>query len=357
MTIHDIFYNPILLASVWVICAVVLGALAEWIILRQAARFASHTKGEQGDLLVANLKHMIFPWFVVTGVYLALRPLSLATDEQRIVDKTLQVVIVILTTSCVGRIGVALVKYLIKNGGGALPSATLLSNVVRIVIYICGAFMLLQTLGISITPILTALGVGGLAVALALQDTLGNLFAGIQILATRKIRPGDYINLDPGKEGYVEDITWRLTSIRTLSNSLIVVPNAKISSSLITNYHLPQKELSVLVQLGVAYGSDLEKVESITIDVGRHIMKTVPGGVAEFEPSIRYNAFGDSSITFSISLRVKEFVDQYLIKHEFIKLLHQRYRQEGIEIPFPVRTVHLVPRAGSKPAGQGNDPC
>jgi small-conductance mechanosensitive channel len=339
--LNQIGINPMIIAVGIVIVCIALGYALEWIVLRQAAKIAMKTKWELDNLLVASLKSMIFPWFVVGGVYLAARPLSLSSGQQAMLDKSLQVIIVVVITALVARIAVVLVKYLSKDAGGALPSATLFSNITRLVVFAGGSLMLLQTLGISITPMLTALGVGGLAVALALQDTLGNLFAGIQILATHNIRPGDYISLDSGQEGYVADITWRNTTIRTLPNTLIIVPNSKIASVLVTNYHLPDKQMAVLVQVGVAYGSDLKKVEHVTIDVGREVMKTVTGGVPDFEPFIRYHTFGEYSVNFSVILRGKEFVDQYLIKHEFIQRLHDRYHRESIEIPFPVRTINI----------------
>jgi small-conductance mechanosensitive channel len=208
-------------------------------------------------------------------------------------------------------------------------------------VYIIGILVLLQSLGISIAPILTALGVGGLAVALALQDTLSNLFAGIHMVASRKIRPGDYVELDGGREGYVEDITWRYTTIRTLSNNMVIIPNAKLASSVATNFALPDREIAISVDVGVAYESDLEKVESVTLEVAREVMEEVEGGVPGSEPSIRYRKFDDSSIGFSVNLRAKEFTNQYFIRHAFIKRLHKRYRAEGIDIPFPIRTIRM----------------
>jgi len=201
--------------------------------------------------------------------------------------------------------------------------------------------LILNTLNINITPFITSLGIAGLAVGLALQDTLSNFFAGLYILISKKIKPGDYISLDSGIEGYVEDITWRNTTIRQLPNNIVIVPNSKLASSIITNYYLPEKELAVLVQVGVSYNSDLEKVERVTIEVAKEVMKEVPGGVPNFEPFIRYHTFGDFSINFTVILRAQSYVDRYLVTHEFIKRLHKRYKEEGIEIPFPIRTVYL----------------
>lgn len=185
------------------------------------------------------------------------------------------------------------------------------------------------------------MGVGGLAVALGLQPTLTDFFSGLQILLSRQIRVGDYIQLDSDIEGYVHDITWRNTTIRALANNMIVIPNAKLAGAIITNFYRPQKELAVLMQVGVDYDSDLKKVEQVTIEVGKEVLREHAKNVSGFEPFIRYHTFGDSSINFTVILRAAEFVDQYIIKHEFVKALQARYAKEGIHIPFPIRTVYL----------------
>jgi small-conductance mechanosensitive channel len=204
---------------------------------------------------------------------------------------------------------------------------------------VLGLLVVLNGIGLSITPMLTALGVGGLAVALALQEPLANFFAGLFITLAGQIRVGDYVKLDSGQEGYVVDFSWRSTRLRMLANNLVVVPNAKLAQSIVVNHHLPSQDLAVLVEVGVDYASDLRQVERVVIEVGRRVMAEVPGGVPDFEPFIRYHTFADSSINFTVILRAKEFVDQYLIKHEFVKRLHTRFNDEGIVIPFPIRTI------------------
>jgi small-conductance mechanosensitive channel len=223
--------------------------------------------------------------------------------------------------------------------GPALPVSSLTRNVAWTLIAMLGLLVILNGLGLSITPMLTALGVGGLAVALALQEPLANFFAGLFITLAGQIRVGDYVKLDSGHEGYVVDFSWRSTRLRMLANNLIVVPNAKLAQAIVVNHHLPSADLAVLVEVGVDYASDLGHVERVTVNVGREIMRQVAGGVPDFEPFIRYHTFSDSSINFTVILRAKEFVDQYLIKHEFVKRLHTRFNDEGIVIPFPIRTI------------------
>ncbi|KPK71691.1 hypothetical protein AMJ87_06975, partial [candidate division WOR_3 bacterium SM23_60] len=226
-----------------------------------------------------------------------------------------------------------------------LPSASLFINLTRIVVFAIGILIILQSLGISITPLVTALGIGGLAVALALQPTLSNLFAGIQIIISKQLEPGDYVELDSGEKGYVTDISWRNTTIRELPNNLIVIPNAKLADSIVKNFNRPQKEMSVLVDVG----SDLEKVEQVTLDVAKKVVQELQEGKSEYEPFLLYKQFADFSINFTVIFRVHEYVNKFKARHEFIKRLHKRYKQEGIEIPFPIRTVHLKHEKGDSP--------
>ncbi|MBI4549675.1 MAG: mechanosensitive ion channel family protein [Candidatus Omnitrophica bacterium] len=225
---------------------------------------------------------------------------------------------------------------IMKTSGG------IIRGIVRAVVIGLGFLILLDTFGLSITPIVASLGIGSLAVALALQPTLENVFAGIQLVTDRMVQIGHFVKLDSGEEGYVDRIGWRSTWVRMLPNYMVIVPNKVLVNSKVLNYHYPDREIAVLVQVGVSYDSDLSKVETVTIEVAQEVMKTVPGAVAEFAPFIRYHTFNESSIDFTVIMRAKEFTDQYLIKHEFIRRLHVRYKKEGIVIPFPLRTLELA---------------
>lgn len=211
---------------------------------------------------------------------------------------------------------------------------------VRIVVIGLGLLILLDSFGVSVTPVLASLGIGSLAVALALQPTLENFFSGIQIVIDKPFQVGHFIKLDSGEEGYVHKIGWRSTWVRLLANNVIVIPNKVVVNSKVLNYYYPEEEMSTLVQVGVHYESDLEKVERVTIEVAKEVLSELEGGVNEFEPFIRYHTFSDFSINFTVILRVKEFVENYLVKHEFIKKLHKRYAQEGINIPYPIRAIN-----------------
>ena len=240
-----------------------------------------------------------------------------------------------------------LIRYFGTGIPGALPVTTLTQNLAQLGVTILALLVLLNLLGIPIAPILTALGVGGLAVALALQDTLSNLFAGFYVAVARQVRLNDYIKLNTGEEGYVTDITWRSTMIRTLGNNLIIIPNSKLAQAVVTNYYLPEKRLSIQVQVGVSFGSDKEKVErALRDDAGAS--GSVPGMLNHPAPEVRFDpGFGISSLRYTVSCQVAEFADQFPVKHELRKRILRRLQEEGIEMPFPTRTVYVRGAGGS----------
>ncbi|MEW6444313.1 MAG: mechanosensitive ion channel family protein [bacterium] len=328
-----------------------LGIFAETVVFRKIRKIAATAKWESARVTAAAFRGMPFFWFLLAGLYGASARADLGDEPSLLIEKTLSVLIILSLTVVAARIATGLVKLSSQRAGVVFLSASIFVNLTRIVVLAIGILTALQSIGVPITPLFTALGIGGLAVALGLQDTLSNLFAGIQVIASEQVRPGDYVKLESGDEGYVTDMSWRYTTIQSLPNNRVIVPNAKLASAIVTNYHLPDKELAVLVQVGVSYGSDLEEVERVTIEVARAVMREVAGGIPAFSPFIRYHTFGEFSVNFSVILRGREFVDQYLIKHEFLKRLHRRYREEGIEIPFPVRTVHLKQDSPPRPPG------
>lgn len=335
VTLHDL-----ILAGAALVAGIVAGLLCK-AVLRWLGKHASRTRWSGDDVIVDSLRSVV-PWAAISGgLAAAAAALPLTPTVGRNVNRTLTVLLILVVTLTAARMITRLVRSLAQSRSGVAGSATIFANITRIVVLAMGVLVILQTLGISIAPLLTALGVGGLAVALALQDTLANLFAGVHVLASKTVQPGDYIRLSSGEEGYVVDINWRNTVVRQLSNNLVIIPNAQLAGTNMTNFTRPEQQLSILVQVGVGYDSDLEHVERVTMEVVKDVMTDVSGAVPEHEPAVRFHTFGDSRIGLTVILGVGEFSDQYRIKHEFIKRLHQRYQAEGIRIPAPTRTVAL----------------
>lgn len=319
---------------------VLLGNLVERILRRSIQKAAKWTEWEWDDVVADSLRWIPTIWIAAGGITIAMGIGEVSPLLLRTTSMILTVVLIGSLIIVAMRAAGTAVEKISARSSGALPSATLVTNLVRLCIAILGVFLILQNLDIDITALITALGIGGLAVALALQDTLGNLFAGVQIILSRQVRPRDYVRLENGEEGYVTDVNWRNTTIRTRPDgNLVVVPNSLMASSILKNYSLPEKSLWVSLIVGVSYDSDLEHVEKVTLEVAREVLVEAEGGLAE-EPVLRYREFGDSSINFRVRMKVRAFNDQFRIRHQFIKRLHTRYGEEGIEIPFPIRTIY-----------------
>jgi small-conductance mechanosensitive channel len=329
---------PSLIFLIWVILILTLIPP----IMRHLRKKAEQTQHTFDDILASVFTTPLILFFLSLGLnfYLDAIP-ELPKKWMKYSDAILIILFVLAGYLFVDRLMIEVLRRYSKKVDIISSSAGVIKTLYRAIILGFVFLIVLDRLKITITPFLASLGIGGLVVALALQDTLSNFFSGIYIFFDKPIRIGDYIMLESGQEGYVTQIGWRNTRIRMLPNNIVIVPNTKLVSSHITNFYLPEPEMAVLVQVGVSYQSDLGKVERVTIEVAKQVLQEVEGGVKEFEPFIRYHTFSDFSINFTVILRAKEYVHKYLITHEFIKRLHRRYQQEGIEIPFPIRTVYM----------------
>ena len=325
----------------FILVGLLSGLIGEKAIFKKLRKLVTEQQIPGGEIIFQALHRMTFLWFSLAGFFGAIvySSLNINDDVKSLLQKTITVIFLYSVTLVLARLTAGFVNLFIQRTEGV--PASLISNLAKIAVLILGTLALLQTVGVEITPIVTTLGVGGLAVGLALQDTLTNLFSGFYLIISQQVRTGDYVKLDDGYEGYVTDITWRNTTIREIKNNIIIVPNSRLGSAIFTNYHLPVKAITLTMDVGVGYDSDLERVERVTIEVAKQVMEEIAPELMEIEPFIRFHTFNDFSIDFKLSMRVKEYFDQRMAKHLFIKKLHKRYQQEGIQIPFPIRDVYV----------------
>lgn len=311
-----------------------------FVLKKYVKKITEKTKTDIDDIILRIITKPLHILIILIGAYFGLKRLSGFTLYFPWIDKLFFVSIVLVIFLMLSKILSLLISRWLKVQKGFERTPKLIIKIVNIIIYLIALLIILGHFNVEITPIVAGLGLGGLAIGLALQSTLLNFFAGLHIISDRPINVGDFIELEGGLSGYVEDIGWRSTKIRTLPNNIVIIPNSKLAESIIINQSIPQLERAAVVQCGVSYESDLGKVEKITIDVAKKIQEKIPGAVKTFEPFIRYHTFGDSNINFSIILRVEEPVARHLITHEFIKALKTKYDQEGIEISWPVRKIY-----------------
>jgi len=325
-----------------ILAGFIVGSVLERRVLAKLHAIANKNGWQGYKIFFKSIRNLSLLWCIIGGIFGATLSFPINQGLLITIHKTLLATLLGSATIVVARLAVKFIELYYSNTvEGASPLTSLLENLTKIAIYSIGFLIILQSIGVGITPLLTALGVGGVSIGLALQNTLSNLFSGLNIITSKKVRPGDYIQMETGEEGYVIDVAWRYTIVREIPDNFIVIPNAKIVSSTFKNYSFPDREMLVLVTVGVSYDSDLEKVETVTLEVASKIMKEVAGGVPEYQPFLRYEGFGYFSINCTVYLRVKEYFDHLLVRHEFIKRLHKRYQIEGIQIPFPIKTVYL----------------
>ena len=321
--------------------SIIFAKILHFFLKNYVHKLTEKTKTDIDEIILEIVTKPLYAFIIVLGMYFALKSLSILDIYTLLIGKIFFVVIVLLASLTASRVFSVLISRWLKVQKRFEKTPRLINRIISVVIYLIAILIILNHFQVEVTPLVATLGLGGLAVGLALQNTLSNFFAGLHIISDRPINVGDFIELEGNISGYVEDIGWRSTRIRTLPNTIVIVPNSKLAESTITNNSLPEPEMSVMVQCGVSYGSDLKKVEKVTIDVAGKIQKTVPGAVKTFEPFIRYHTFGDSNINFTVILRVEKFVDRYLVIHEFIKALKESYDKEKIEISWPVRKVYM----------------
>ena len=327
-----VWWPPLLAA----LGGLLLGMLVRRTLVTWVARLARKTAWKYDDVLIESIRGPVVLWFVLLGLRLAVRMLPLSDTT----DHTLGQVILVLGILSVSWALANFASRLLRVGATHhLPNVSLIATLVRIVVFIVGLLMIFDALGIAIGPVLTAVGVGGLAVGLALQDTLSNFFAGMRVIAARKIRSGDLIKLETGQEGFVEDINWGLTTLREGAGNLIIVPNAKLASAIVINYHLPSAPQNVNVEFGVSYQADLDQVEKVTLEVALATQHEVKEATTEFVPAFRYKEFADSAVRCFVVLQAQSQQDRYAVVSGFMKRLRKRFREDGIEFPMPARLM------------------
>ena len=298
-------------------------------------RWTGHTNEDSLFLQAVRVPSML--WCVVLGLFVALEladlPSRLASQIQIVLESA---IILSVTITVAGVLG-SIVAAASERRALAVAVTGLFRTAVRLSVLVVGGLVLLSSLGIAITPILTALGVGGLAIALALQDTLANLFAGIHLLADRPIRVGDYVRLSvENVEGHVLDVGWRSTRIRMLQNNVVVVPNKRVAESVITNFDLDETRTGVSIRVAVGYDADPDQVERALVEEARAAVGQVPGLLGDPPPVARLiPGFGDYSLDFTLTCQTRRIVDQFLVQHELRKRILKRLRAEGITIPMP----------------------
>ena len=351
--------SPAAIAEMWrsawttgliaLVAWVTIFLVAHTFVLRLLRRIAARTSWTWDDVVVAAIAWPTRLLILTSGLTVFERILPLGPEWDRACDIMLALAFALAFVLFVDRVVSGFLDRMARTHPAFSGARGLVQGAVHGVVIGIGLLIFLDSVGISIAPILASLGVGSLAVALALQDTLANVFAGFHLIADRPLEAGQFIRLQSGEEGHVVLVGWRSTRLRTQQNNLVVVPNSKLAGTVLTNFDLPTSHMAVHVELVVGMGSDLDRVERVTLEVAREAQRSAPGGQNDAEPQVRFTGFGDSGLRLTAILNAENLKASNDLKSEFVKRLTDRFRREGIAIPYPTRTLDFPP--GTQPAG------
>ncbi|MFV1951029.1 MAG: mechanosensitive ion channel family protein [Nitrospinota bacterium] len=331
------FISFVIFVIFWAIARSSFYTLSEWI-----PKLAKKTKTELDDRLVEVCKTPLYYLILFIGLYLAFDNLPLRGGLKGSVNGIL---FILLTASgtflCIRIIQEAISWY---GDNIAIKTDTtldeellpLFKKVAVIVIILLGIIFILKHFDQDIFTLVTAFGVGSLAVGLAAKDTIANMISGFIIMIDRPFRPGDRVQLASGEIGDVEHIGIRSTKIKTYDNTILVVPNSEMSNNKVININYPDSKIKSRIEVGIAYGSDIEKAKRIMIEAAL----SIPVVLNDPEPVAFFLSFGDSALNLLLIFWVENYRDRLIATDMINSIINERYNQEGIEIPFPIRTIY-----------------
>ena len=339
--------EPVIAVSIFAV-GVVLAVVVNRLLFPLLLRITHRTAIDLDAKLLGAARRPATLLVVVVGAYVALTArLDLNPAAEDVVDSAAISLGIVLGAMALVAFIPTILDWYVENLAHRTPygiDTRLVPLVRRIsiaVVFGLGGLLVMDQLDINISPLVAGLGLSGLAVALAIQPTLANIFAGTYVMTEGVISPGDYIELDGGVAGYVVDVSWRSTRIRTWRNNLVVVPNAKFAETIITNYQQPAPAVNVYLTCGVSYDSDLNHVERVSREVMDDMLEANADAVKEYGGWFAFDSFGDSNVNFWLFVQARDRLASFWVQSDLMQRLHKRFREEGIVINYPVRTLQL----------------
>ncbi|HIE34008.1 MAG TPA: mechanosensitive ion channel family protein [Candidatus Altiarchaeales archaeon] len=335
-------YEGIIFAIIIVIASVVVAKIVYWLVERYMKAFAAKTKSDIDDLILGIIHKPIYYIIILIGIQLAVSYVTVSTEFEDISYRLISIAVILLGAWVIARIMDAILLSVGKKiatktkttvDDEAIP---FLSKVLKFTIYLLAFIIVLDQFGIEITPLVASLGIAGFAIGFAAKDTISNLLAGFFILTDRPFARGDRIKIK-GYLGEVVDIGLRTTKIKTLDHTYVIIPNAGIVSNEVINYTLPDVKIKVKIPIGVAYGTDPDKVKRIIIDVTKRIDEVMK----DPKPVVYFTEFGESSLNFLLIFWVPDFRKKLVAVDKINSEINKEFEKTGIEIPFPCRTIYM----------------
>ena len=318
-----------------------VGLIVRRIVFARLRTWAKKSVTRFDESLLDAFHGPVLLWILIFAISVATDSSDLPARYALFTKHTLQALWILSFTMVAGRFARRMLQVYGTRKDGSPHMGTLTQVLINVVVGAIGLLMLLRALGFDITTVLTAFGVGGLAVALALQDTLSNFFAGFYISIAGQVRVGDFVKLEGGQQGYVSDIGWRSTTLREPNQNLVVIPNNKLGQSIVTNFYLPDRRIAANVVVNVSYEADISKVEAVLRDVAARVVESDSALLKEPAPTVQLTAFNATAAEFTLGTQVASYEDQGRVQHELRKEIIRSFREAHIAIPHPVKAIEL----------------
>ena len=334
------FENPWIQSLGIFILSLVLTVMLRWSLRFILLPLVQKTKTEVDDIVIRAVRKLVAYAVPVIGLMVALTPLALPTNiPQRTLFSLLAVLLIRGAISVVEELSQWIAQTWVKRTDSTLDDTLLplVRKAVKTIIIILGVLVILQEWDVQIGPILGALGIGGLAVGLALNSSLANIFGGIQLLLDGSLNAGDKVMLESGEVGEVLDVGLRSTKLRTYDNEVIFLPNSQLANARIKNFTRPDVSIRVTVNFCVAYGSDVSRVKQVVLDAIRELDDILQ----EPAPQVLFLNMGDFSLDMCARVWVDNYGKQFARKLAMTELIYTTLNESGIEIPFPTRTLYM----------------
>jgi len=316
-----------------------------WVIDRIVKKLTEKTATKLDDMILQALEKPLFYLITLWGVFTAVHRL-----REQIGDEILTVAddaLFILVTMFVVKLSYDIINALItwygmiseERGRGEITQSIvpLLKKLVKLFVMASGLIVILDHFNYNISSLVAALGVSSLAIGLAAKDTLAHMIAGFVIMADRPFRVGDRIELE-GNLGEIVEIGLRSTKLLTIENNIVVIPNSQLVDNIVLNYAYPANVLTYYYKVGVEYGSDIDKVRELLLEIA----KEIPEILDDPAPNVFFVDHADSSLDFKLVYRIQDYRDKWSVLDKVNTTVNKRFAKEGISIAFPTRTLHVI---------------
>ncbi len=335
--------NEFLRASVVFVLFLTVIRIVLFLSERFFIKVSSKTKTDLDDKIIAKLSTPLSALSILFALAFAVKEIALSEESLFLVHKVIfsasVVVFAYIIYAVVNLIAIRFLRKVASKTKSNVDESllSLLNSIMNVALVVIALLYILEMWGIEITPLLAGLGIAGLAVALALQPVLSNIFSGASMVLDSSIRVGDLVYLDQNTKGKILKVGLRSTRILTFDNELIIIPNSKLAESVIQNVALPSPISRAVVPFNVSYGSDIDKVKKIVLKE----IKSIKNVLEEPEPMVRFVEMGDSSLNFKAYFYVNNFDNRFPSIDEANTKIYNALNRNGINIPFPQMDIHL----------------